>query len=170
MAELRRHIWLCGFMGCGKSTIGAALASLAGVSMIDTDAYIEQREQMTIPEIFDTRGEPYFRSLETAGILELGGCSPAVIATGGGMMVSEKNAVEAKKSGSILLLDIPFETCYQRIQDSDRPIVRRSSKAELQELYDSRRSLYLAHADLIFGQVLSPQESAKEIIRLIAAL
>ncbi len=167
MTELKQHIWLCGFMGCGKSTVGSALAALTGARFLDMDSYIEAREGRTIPEIFADSGEPYFRKAETETVTALGSETPAVIATGGGAMVSPINAAEAKKSGIVLLLDIPFEACYARICDSDRPIVRRSSKEELRQLYETRRALYLQHADLVFDAVLPPAESAKELLRLI---
>ena len=56
-------IFLCGFMGCGKSTVGRELAKLLNCNFIDMDIYIEEKEKMPIPEIFSNHGEPYFRSL-----------------------------------------------------------------------------------------------------------
>ena len=169
MAERKQHIWLCGFMGCGKSTVGAELARLIGSELIDMDSYIEQREQMTIPEIFRIRGEAYFRELETVCVTELCNHVPAVIATGGGAMISQQNVAEAKKSGVVLFLDIPFKDCYQRIQNTDRPIVRRSSQTELKQLYQQRREIYKKHADLIFNGVLSPIDTANKIADILAA-
>ena len=168
MADRKQHIWLCGFMGCGKSTIGAELARLIGSELIDMDSYIEQREQMTVSEIFKIHGEAYFRKLETVCVTELCNHVPAIIATGGGVMISQQNATEAKKSGIVLFLDIPFNDCYQRIKDTDRPIVRRSSQAELKQLYQQRRKFYQKHADLIFNEVLSPADTANRISDILA--
>ena len=70
-------IFLCGFMGCGKSTIGEKLAQKLNCNFIDMDDYIEQKANMTIPEIFEQFGEPHFRDLETQAVKELstsGGC------------------------------------------------------------------------------------------------
>ena len=83
-------------------------------------------------------------------------------------MISQKNAEEAKKSGHVVLLDTPFEICYNRIYKSDRPIVRRSSKEELAALYDTRRSLYMSHADLILDSSVSSEKAVQDLIEIIA--
>ena len=64
-------VFLCGFMGCGKSTVGRILANLLGINFVDMDKYIEDKENMTIAEIFEQKGEQYFRMLETKAIEEL---------------------------------------------------------------------------------------------------
>ena len=168
MATLKRHIWLCGFMGCGKSTVGSSLAKLCDAPFLDMDSYIEEVEGRRIPEIFADSGEPYFRKLETETVISLKEHTPAIIATGGGVMVSPLNAQEAKKSGAVVLLDIPFEACYNRIYQSDRPIVRRSSKEELQALYNTRRALYLSHADIVLDAPTSSDKAVQDLIQIIA--
>ena len=75
-------VYLCGFMGCGKSHIGRQLAAASGKSFVDLDRVIVEREEMTIPEIFDKFGEPHFRELEAKYIRELN--KGYVVATGGG--------------------------------------------------------------------------------------
>ncbi len=169
MPEIKQHVWLCGFMGCGKSTVGKLLAKLCGVQFYDMDHFIEQKTGMRIPDIFAGMGESYFRKLENQTITELCASPPCVVATGGGAMVSAKNAAEAKKNnGVIVFLDIPFETCYDRIQYSDRPIVQNSTQEKLRQLYLERRTSYTSHADIVFGQVLSPMETAQELAYKIA--
>ena len=137
-------IFLCGFMGCGKSTIGSKLAKKLELDFVDMDSYIEKQANMTIPEIFDRYGESYFRDLETQAVQDLSS-REGVIACGGGAMLREINAEIARKSGQVVLLDVPFRTCYFRIADSDRPIVKRSTKQQLHQLYDERYVIYEKH-------------------------
>ncbi len=144
-------IFLCGFMGCGKSTIGKTLAAKLGVPFTDMDDYIEQQAGMTIPEIFSQHGEPHFRDLETQAVRELAS-REGVIACGGGAMLREINAQIAAESGRVIYLDVPFSVCYKRICDTDRPIVRRSTPEELEALYNTRKPIYAAHStDTIFA-------------------
>lgn len=137
-------IFLCGFMGCGKSTIGSKLAKKLNLDFIDMDSYIEEQAGIKIPEIFDKYGEIYFRDLETKAVQELSG-REGIIACGGGAMLREVNAEIARKSGQVVLLDVPFRTCYFRIADSDRPIVKRSTKQQLNQLYNERYVIYEKH-------------------------
>ena len=168
MNTLREHIWLCGFMGCGKSTVGRALAKCYCADFIDMDSYIEQQEQITIPQIFAQYGEPRFREMETACIASLKTHTPAVIAAGGGAFVSAENAALAAQSGKVVFLDIPFEICYQRIQHSDRPIVQRSTKEELKSLFELRHKYYMDNATICFREILPPPQAAEKLAALIA--
>lgn len=168
MSEQGRHIWLCGFMGCGKSTVGPLLAALCGADFIDMDQAIEDGEGLRIPEIFSRYGEPRFRELEAAYVARLSAYPPAVIAAGGGTFVSQSNAEEAKRAGVIVFLDVPFETCYARIANSDRPIVRQSTKEVLLEIYEKRRILYRRHADFCFDALLPPQETARRLAQQLS--
>ena len=87
----RKNIILCGFMGCGKSTVGALLAKKTGMSFIDMDSYIEKKEQKTISSIFEEHGEEYFRALEREAAKELAEKNGLVIAAGGGTLVYQAN-------------------------------------------------------------------------------
>ena len=168
MPKPNRHIWLCGFMGCGKSTVGPLLSKRCGIGFIDLDRAIEEGECMRIPDIFSRLGEAHFRALESAYIAKLGALSPAVIAAGGGAFLSADNAAEAKKNGVIVFLDVPFETCYTRIAASDRPIVRQNSKEALRQIYEKRHVVYRQHADLRISGVFSPSETARQISQKFA--
>lgn len=159
-------IFLCGFMGCGKSTIGRRLAAQLNVPFTDMDDYIEQQAGMTIPEIFERFGEPHFRDLETQAVRELAS-REGVIACGGGAMLREENAKIAAESGRVLCLDVPFYVCYRRISTSDRPIVRRSTREELQALYNSRRPVYEKHSTCIVHAAKSPNAVVKAIIEVL---
>ena len=151
-------IFLCGFMGCGKTTVGQILAKKLGLPLIDTDAYIVQQEGKSIPDIFAQDGEPYFREKETA----------AVISCGGGAMIKPENAAYAREHGIVVLLDESFDTCYQRIKgDTNRPIVQRSTKEELHALFDQRASIYRAHATCAVPGGVSPEQMAQRIIQAV---
>ena len=144
-----KTLFLCGFMGCGKSTIGKSLAQLMRRQFIDLDSYIVDKSGMTIPDIFARHSEEYFRSLESRYIEELTGRS-AVIATGGGALVSADNAALARKGGIIAFLDVQFNTCYMRIKDDEnRPLVMNNSVQDLERLFSMRRDLYIANSDIV---------------------
>ena len=106
------HVFLCGFMGCGKTTVGRAAARLAGVSFIDLDKVIAAQAGKTIPEIFAEDGEACFRELEASLLAEeAASARPSIVATGGGALVSPSNAALCRKHGSVVFLDVPFEVC-----------------------------------------------------------
>lgn len=134
-------VYLCGFMGCGKSHIGRQLAVASGKSFADLDRVIVEREGMTIPEIFDKLGEPHFRELEARYIRELNG--GYVVATGGGALINDDTARFARESGLSVYINVAFETCYARIKgDKNRPLVVKNTPEQLRELYDTRAEIY----------------------------
>jgi shikimate kinase len=111
--ELKNNIILIGFMGCGKSTVGKRLAKDYGIEFLDTDAWIEEREQVAISEIFANKGEPYFRQLETnclEVLLEesaIDGSKSSVrkvVSVGGGLPMKEENRQLLKKLGTVIYL------------------------------------------------------------------
>lgn len=150
-------IYLCGFMGCGKTTVGRKLAQLMNYRFIDLDEYIEKSEGTTISDMFMNKGEEYFRAAETEAIKNC--CTGnTVVATGGGAMVNKVNADEAKKIGKVVFLDVPFETCYNRIKNSKtRPLVK--TYEQLEKLYEERLSSYRKNCDIDFV----PEGNAKNI-------
>ncbi|MCR5718801.1 MAG: shikimate kinase [Oscillospiraceae bacterium] len=159
-------IFLCGFMGCGKSTIGTKLARTLQVPFTDMDTYIEEQAGRSIPEIFAQDGEEHFRDLETQAVRELAS-REGVIACGGGAMLRDINAQIASEHGVVLFLDVPFRMCYLRIANTDRPIVRRSTRQELYTLYRKRRGIYRRHSTYRLDAVHSPVQSVREIITLL---
>ncbi|MDE5635144.1 MAG: shikimate kinase, partial [Muribaculaceae bacterium] len=79
-----RPIYLIGYMGCGKTTLGRAVARRVSMPLIDLDEFIEQREGMTVRQIFEKHGEPYFRKAEHDSLLEVSRMDDVIVATGGG--------------------------------------------------------------------------------------
>lgn len=161
-------VFLCGFMGCGKSTIGQITANLLGITFIDMDNYIEEKEGMKIPEIFKKEGEAYFRGLETKAIKELSKRG-ALIACGGGAMLSEENSDIARKAGNVIFLDVPFEACYARIVgDESRPIAANNTVERLREIYNERHPIYRKNSTFSVKADASPLEISENIFRLIS--
>lgn len=157
-------VFLCGFMGCGKSTIGRLAAKKLGCGFCDTDDLIVRTLDMTIPEIFAQKGEPFFRKTEAEIVKSLCG-KTTVAACGGGAMLNPDTAKAAKESGSaVIFLDVPFEMCYERIKDdTNRPIVMNSTKEELEKLYNDRRSIYINNSTIRLECCGSPVEIAEQI-------
>lgn len=158
-----KTIYLCGFMGCGKTTVGKALAKKLGVAFYDLDSFIEEKSGMTIPEIFEKYGEAHFRELESSAISDFRDRS-GVIATGGGALLSERNADIANTLGITVFIDTPFEICYDRIKgDKNRPIAFNSTKEQLFSRYSERYPLYKAHSAKTVDGSLPLTEIAAEI-------
>jgi len=166
-------VFLIGFMGAGKTSVGQALARRLGWRFVDLDQRIEMRASQTIPEIFDRWGEEAFRGLETAALrellAELGHGLPLVVALGGGVPVGEENAALLASCGAPqVFLDAPFEVLRERCREtaSARPLFRDEAQARL--LYESRRQHYLK-AQLRVDTTSRPvEEIAAEIARALA--
>ena len=162
----RKSIVLCGFMGCGKSTIGSLLARKMGMAFVDMDSYIEKKEGKSVSEIFAQSGEEHFRMLEREAAKELAGKKGLVIATGGGTLTFRENVDTLRKRGSIVLLDLPVEAVEERLKyDTTRPLLARPDKSEvIRELYNKRLPLYREAADISVDASNSPMQVCMEIM------
>ena len=159
-----KAVYLCGFMGCGKTTVGKILAEKLGADFYDMDEYIVEREKMKIPEIFAEKGEKYFRETETAVIKELAE-KKGIIACGGGAMLKRENAEIAAENGIVVYIDVPFEVCYGRISgDNNRPIVMSNTKEELEFIYDSRIPLYRENSSVTVSGNGTSEEISERIL------
>ena len=139
-------VYLWGFMGAGKSTVGRALAKRLDWRVEDVDAAIERIEQRDIASIFRQSGEAYFRALERQVLAELLPARGAVVATGGGTPVDPANRALMLRDGAVAWLDLPFDRIVDRIPpDGRRPLA--TDRAELERLYNQRLVAYQqAHA------------------------
>ena len=162
MAGLKEHIFLIGFMGCGKSTNAACLAEMTGARQVEMDQMIVENEGMAIADIFKEKGEPYFRKLETELIKSFAGVEPAVISCGGGAVLKEENVRLMKESGKIVLLTAEPGTIYERVKDStERPVLNGNMNVSyIKDLMEKRRPKYEAAADV---KVATDGKTAKEI-------
>ncbi len=163
---MEKRIYLCGFMGSGKTTVGEVLAKKIGYPFVDLDVYIEQAEGRSIPDIFAQDGEAYFRTQEARYLREMPVCGGAVVSTGGGTLLREENAAFAQESGVVVFLDVPFDVCWSRIYTGrveDRPLAAARTREELKLLYEKRRDVYLQAARVVVDGNDTPYRVADRI-------
>lgn len=120
----RRLIFLTGFMGSGKSTIGPILANTLGYDFVDVDRLIEAKANARVVEIFEKQGEQRFRELEHETLRELAGRHECVVSLGGGTIANDQNFDLIRRSGVIVYLQLTPEEIFQRVQHRpDRPLL-----------------------------------------------
>lgn len=156
-------------MGCGKSTVGKNLARKTGRKFIDMDVYIENKQDMTVSEIFDKYGEQGFRDIEHEVCKELAGMSNLVIASGGGAFTFDRNVKAFKGKDTIVFLDVPLRVIKQRLKnDTRRPLLQRPDKDRvMEELYNKRLPVYRAAADIVVKGENTPLKTAFGIINAV---
>ncbi|SHK58866.1 shikimate kinase [Hespellia stercorisuis] len=145
------NIVLIGFMGAGKTTVSDYLSTCFAMDIVEMDQVIADREEMSIPDIFATYGEEYFRDLETNLLIEMQSKNNMVISCGGGAALRERNVQEMKKNGRVVLLTANPETIYDRVKDGDeRPVLKGNKNVPfIAELMEKRREKYEAAADVV---------------------
>jgi len=118
------RIYITGFMGSGKSTVGPLLADALGYEFVDLDAVIEEKEGRTIPELFTARGETEFRAIEQRELALLGTRERIVVATGGGALTNPATLSALRRAGVLLYLRVPAETLFERLRGvRGRPMI-----------------------------------------------
>jgi shikimate kinase len=159
-------IFLVGFMGAGKTTVGRALARQLQWDFFDLDDLIERRAGKSVQAIFADSGESEFRRLEREALQSSSELVRTVIALGGGAYVSEENRASLRLIGTTVWLDCPLEVCLRRISgDRSRPLL--GGEDEMRELLERRGSAY-AQADFaVQGGSYSPELLAVEITKLL---
>lgn len=159
------HLFLLGFMGAGKTTVGVQLAELTGLDFIDLDALIVDSEKMTIVDIFKINGESTFRDLETEMLSKVSKMKPHVVATGGGVVEREQNRRMLRNNGTSIYLEAPLEVMIDRIKSAnDRPLATPGDNwSEMRTRFERRLPFY-EEAGLVVQTVgKSPGEIAREI-------
>jgi shikimate kinase/3-dehydroquinate synthase len=164
-----RSIVLIGMMGAGKTSVGKRLAQKLGLAFVDADDEIEAGAQMTIPEIFERFGEPYFRDGERRVIARLLEDGPKVLSTGGGAFLNEETRRRVAERGVSVWLKPEFDTLLRRVRKrSNRPLLRTEDpEATLRKLLEERSPTY-ALADLTIESRDGPHDAVVET--LIGAL
>jgi shikimate kinase len=174
------RVFLTGFMGSGKSTVGPILANSVGYDFVDLDALIEAAEGCSISEIFRTRGEAYFRQREQEEILRLSVRPKLIVALGGGTLVVPETSRIIRSSGVLVYLKLSPEQVYQRVRHrGERPLLadveggRLSPdelKARIEHLYRQREALYASADITVESDARRVAVTVDRVVRELASL
>ena len=138
-------------MGSGKTSIGKRLSHLLNKNFLDMDEIIQRDLGMTIKQIFQQKGEPFFRSKEHDLVKSLDSQSNLVIATGGGIVLDQRNIASLSKHSIIVYLKCDFDTIVQRIKsENNRPLFVLEELEKFEQIFTSRIHLYEESAHFIF--------------------
>jgi shikimate kinase len=149
-----QRIFLIGYMGAGKTTLGKAFSKQRNLSFIDLDHFIEERYRQTIPQIFEEKGEEGFREIERETLREVGEFEDAVISTGGGTPCFHGNMAYMNATGTTVYLKISVEELVKRTEPyrETRPVLKNRSGEELRRFIEislSERSRYYEQAAIV---------------------
>ncbi|MBS3957642.1 MAG: shikimate kinase [Clostridiales bacterium] len=167
------HVYLVGFMGSGKSTVGLFVAEKLGMPFIDLDARIETAAGMSVVEMFEARGEEAFRAAESAALESLAFESPSVVACGGGIILHDANRRALQKTGVVVYLRVGAEEAIARIGDtSGRPLLARGDAVTMAStLLGAREALYRAVADVtVDTSGVAAHDVAARVVECVSAL
>lgn len=159
MLYAKRNIILIGMPGSGKTTAGKILAQKLGKPFFDTDALIEEKTGVSIPCFIRENGEPAFRTLESEVCEGLASAAGCVIATGGGVILSENNIRNLKRNGLVFFLDRALEYI---VPTEDRPLS--NSFDSLKKLYEKRYPLYVSMSDIRIASDENPEHTVFSVI------
>lgn len=159
-----KNIYLVGFMGSGKSTVGKLLARRLNMDFVDIDKEVEKSEGISIKEIFHKFGEPYFRELERLKLKEFLKKSGFVVSTGGGLGADKDMMELMKKEGKVIWINADINTVLDRCKnDTDRPLLK-LPKEELFKLFEKRKEVYSLADIRIDSDEKTPLQIVSEIV------
>ncbi|HEX9828903.1 MAG TPA: shikimate kinase [Bacteroidota bacterium] len=176
----KRLIYLAGFMGSGKSTVGPILANTLGFEFIDIDKMIEEKTEQPVVQIFDSVGEAGFRGIERAALQEISGLDGYVVSLGGGTIANDENFRLVQNTGIVVYLHLPPEEILHRVRHKqDRPMLKdvsgnplpQNELAErIEQLLKSREQFY-GRADIIIStEKKKIGATVDEIVRKLNAI
>ncbi|HOU35831.1 MAG TPA: shikimate kinase [Candidatus Omnitrophota bacterium] len=162
-----KNIYIVGFMGTGKTVVGRALARELKVPFIDLDSYIEETEGLTISEIFKSKGEAYFRSLEKKALEKAAEQEKNVVSCGGGVVMDPGNMASIKATGTCICLSASPQEIIKRIGvTTHRPLLQGGDPIQrVQSLLADRDAAYRKADILIDTTGLSVQDIVALILR-----
>jgi shikimate kinase len=173
-------VFLTGFMGSGKSTIGPILANTLGFKYIDVDTVIEQKAKKRIVDIFSTEGEQVFRTLERNTLQELAELDHCVISLGGGTIANEKNCQLVMQNGILVYLKLSPEEIIQRVHyKNDRPMLKDEHgnplpqpklKERVLQLLASREQFYACADVIITADNMRVGATVDEIVKQLRGI
>ncbi|UCZ54577.1 shikimate kinase [Bacillus shivajii] len=163
---MKYNIYLIGFMGAGKTTIGKHLAKDLQMPFVDLDEWIEAKNNKRITDIFHEDGESTFRKLESASLHALDNLG-GVIATGGGVVENDANIEFMKNNGTLIYLKSPFNELLERISgDETRPLTK-GGQHKLLKRYEKREPMY-EKADLhVYTFESTPTDVCRKIMKML---
>jgi len=162
-----KNIYLVGFMGSGKSTVGKILAEKLNMNFIDIDKLIEEKGGMKIKDIFEQKGESYFRELERKQIEAIVKQEGLVVSTGGGLGANLDNMNFMKKNGDVVWLDVSLNTVLDRLKnDQDRPLLKQPIE-KIKQLFEERKNVYRLANIRINADKKTPSQIVEEILTKI---
>ncbi|HZK11322.1 MAG TPA: shikimate kinase [Atribacterota bacterium] len=166
---MKQNIIITGFMGSGKSVVAEELARKLGMKFIDMDQIIEERQGMSISDIFDRYGESYFRKQENKLLKELSSKENMVIATGGGALLPSDNARILGQMGEIICLYADPRTIYDRLKrKNDRPLLKGENILnKINLLLEERKKIYDKIKCKVDTTNFTVQEVVDKIINLL---
>ena len=164
------NLFLIGFMGAGKSSVSAGLGRMLGREVVEMDERIAAQEGMSIPKLFAQKGEPYFRTCETALLKSFAQGAPRIVSCGGGVPLREENVAAMRESGTVVLLTASPEVILERVKDSDeRPLLQGHKDVPyIAALMEQRRPKYEAAADItVDTSRLNIEEVCRQVLRQV---
>lgn len=163
------HVVLVGMMGVGKTTVGRRLAEVLGRPFSDSDLEVEARTGRTVREIFEADGEPAFRAIEAQVLVDaLAAPEPTVIAAAGGVVLDPANREQLGRAGTVVWLRAPVVVLVDRVASgAHRPAVEADPAGTLQQMEDTRTSLYAEVADVVVDSSLPVAEVVSEVLSVV---
>ena len=160
-------VYLVGFMGAGKTSVGRRVAEILDWSFVDLDQRIEETAGESIRELFRREGEAHFRVLEGTELRRVSGQKRTVVALGGGAFCSAENQLVVQTTGASVWLDAPIDLLFSRCsEDSTRPLF--TNRQEMKELLERRRPYY-GKANLRLEVAgLSVEEIAQRVVEALS--
>ncbi|MBF0240272.1 MAG: shikimate kinase [SAR324 cluster bacterium] len=163
------NIFLIGFMGAGKTTVGKQLARRLGYHFLDMDEFIESEQGCSISDIFKYMGEEYFRNQETQLLQRLSNVQSTVVSTGGGIVTRDENLRLMKSAGKVIYLQTPLTELSNRLKfDNKRPLLQaEDAEVRMKNLLETRQPLYEQADYIIKTEGLSSYAVASLILKSI---
>ncbi|MBM7693282.1 shikimate kinase [Peribacillus deserti] len=162
-----KAIYITGFMGSGKTTVGMMLGELTGLPVYDTDQEVERSEGKSISDLFAEKGEAYFRQKETE-ILKTLPITDCIITVGGGTVLNEENREWMNEKGTTVYLACDLDEIERRlVTDTARPLIAGNKKIQIKQLYQERLPIYTLASVTISTTSKPAEEVCREILECI---
>ena len=165
--DIKKNIVLLGMMGSGKSTIGGLIAKKLNVKLIDIDRKIEKMQNQKISQIFEHKGEAYFRELEFDVTIQFLNNDNKIISIGGGAFMNKELRKIIRQKSSTFWLHWSADTLIKRIKNNDkRPVVKDMEYADIKKLISERNKIYNFSDYKIICENLKKTEIVEKIIKI----